>query len=191
MTAGTAPNSRVADVMVACPKIHGVEATTESILALFEDDHVHMALIVAADGRLITTIERSDLVALDPASSMAATVGTLVGRTIGPHDSITTATTMLRRERRRRLAVVCGSGELLGLLCLKKDGTGYCSDEDVRARAAEPAGVTGMTILGPPADDRGERRPVGVVWTIGGVKTAANGTISCSSAGGELSPGRL
>jgi hypothetical protein len=39
------------------------------------------------------------------------------------------------RERRRRLAVVDESGRLLGLLCLKKDQCGYCSDEGIRERA--------------------------------------------------------
>ena len=141
--------------MVTCSKIHGPEAKTESIVALFEDDHDHLALIVANDGRLLTTIERSDLVDLDPASSMAARTCTLVGRTIGPHDSIKTATTMLRFERRRRLAVVSESGELVGLLCLNKDRTGYCSDENIRAREAgrleEPAGITTQRNDHPPA----------------------------------------
>jgi hypothetical protein len=39
------------------------------------------------------------------------------------------------RHGRRRPAVVDDSGRLLGLLCLKKDGTDYCSDEGVRDRA--------------------------------------------------------
>jgi CBS-domain-containing membrane protein len=145
MTPDTEPRRCVADVMVTCPKIHGAEASTESIVALFEDDHVHIALIVGDDWRLLTTIERSDLVALDTASSsIAARIGTLDDRTIGPHDSIETATTTLRHEHRRRLAVVRESGELLGLLCLNRNGTGYCSDENIRAREAEGAGGTGI-----------------------------------------------
>jgi len=32
-------------------------------------------------------------------------------------------------------AVVDDRGILLGLLCLKKDGTGYCSDDGVQRRA--------------------------------------------------------
>ena len=43
----------------------------------------------------------------------------------------------LLRERRRRLAVVGEGGRLLGLLCLKKDGTGYCSDEGIWERALQ------------------------------------------------------
>ncbi|MGW1564687.1 hypothetical protein ACWCQ1_51030 [Streptomyces sp. NPDC002144] len=40
-------------------------------------------------------------------------------------------------DGRRRLAVTDGCGRLLGLLCLKRSGNGYCSDEGIRARADE------------------------------------------------------
>jgi hypothetical protein len=40
----------------------------------------------------------------------------------------------------RRAAVVSPDGRLLGLLCLKASGTGFCSDQDVRARALDRAG---------------------------------------------------
>ena len=49
--------------MVTCPKTHSPRSGLEKIRAFFEDDHVHVALIVATDGRLVTTIERSDLAA--------------------------------------------------------------------------------------------------------------------------------
>jgi hypothetical protein len=41
---------------------------------------------------------------------------------------------MMRRAGRRRLAVTSEDGRLLGLLCLKASGRGFCSDEDVAAR---------------------------------------------------------
>jgi hypothetical protein len=128
---------RVADAMVACPKTHGPDSGITEIDALFEDEHVHMALIVAADGRLLTTLERSDLGAVPSRAVPVVTLGTLAGRTVGPSDPLDAATATLLRQGRRRLAVVSDSGRLLGLLCLKKDGTGYCSDESIRARAAE------------------------------------------------------
>jgi hypothetical protein len=130
--------TRVADVMVTCPKTHALDSGLDDIVALFEDDHVHMALIVGADGRLVTTIERSDLVPRPSSSTPVAALGTLFGRTVGPADGVAPATAVLLRDRRRRLAVVdhSGSGRLLGLLCLKRDGTGFCSDEGIRARAA-------------------------------------------------------
>lgn len=48
--------------------------------------------------------------------------------------------------RSRRLAVIDDHGMLLGLLCLKRTGLGFCSDTDVQARADErrnPATRTG------------------------------------------------
>ena len=135
MTAATVADRRVADAMVTCPKTHSPETGLEKVRAFFEDDHHHMALIVAPDGRLVTTIERSDLAAATPDSALIAKLGTLIGRTAGPADSLAAATATLLRAGRRRLAVVDDSGRLLGLLCLKKDGTGYCSDEGIRERA--------------------------------------------------------
>jgi CBS-domain-containing membrane protein len=125
--------------MVGCPKTHGPESGLEKIRAFFADDHLHMALIVAADGRLVTTIERPDLAAATSSSAPAAKLGTLIGRTAGPADPLAAATAALLREGRRRLAVVDDSGRLLGLLCLKKDGTGYCSDKGIRQRAQRAA----------------------------------------------------
>jgi hypothetical protein len=37
-------------------------------------------------------------------------------------------------EGRRRLAVIDESGRLLGLLCLNREGTGYCSDDGILKR---------------------------------------------------------
>ena len=103
---------------------------------LSEGDHVHMALVVATDRRLVTTIERPDIPAGAPASMPAAELGTLIGRTVSPAAALDAATAGLLRERRRRRAVVDDYGRLLGLLCLKKRGTGYCSDDGIHERAA-------------------------------------------------------
>jgi CBS domain-containing protein len=130
------PGARVRDAMVTIPKIHGMDTSLEDIRSLFEDDHVHMALIVA-EGRLITTIERSDLLEPLPGSTPADQVGTLVGRTISPDRPLDEATAALERSGGRRLAVADGSGELLGLLCLKRDRSGFCSDDGIRQRAAQ------------------------------------------------------
>jgi CBS-domain-containing membrane protein len=126
---------RVADAMITCQKTHRPGTRLTDIRAFFEDDHVHMALIVAADGRLLTTIERADLLTAASRSAPVATLGTLTGRTARPADPLSAATATLTREGRRRLAVVDDSGRLLGLLCPKKDGAGYCSDEGIGERA--------------------------------------------------------
>jgi CBS domain-containing protein len=132
----------VADAMVTVPKTHGPETRLAEIRTLFDDDHVHMALIVAADGRLLTTIERADLSEAIPGSTRARRVGAIASRVIGPHQSLEYAMATLRRGRRRRLAVIDGSGRLLGLLCLKRHGDGFCSDEGVLQRAAEIESAT-------------------------------------------------
>lgn len=135
MTLHAATGERVADAMARFPKTHGPSSTLDEMRAFFEDDHVHMALIVTADRRLVTTIERLDLAAARPGATPAAELGALSGRTARPGDLLDTWTAVLLRGRRRRLAVVDDAGRLLGLLCLKKDGTGYCSDEGIRERA--------------------------------------------------------
>lgn len=134
MSSEVAPGDRVADAMVKRPKTHDPDSTLAEIRVFFDDDHVHMALIVAADGRLVTTIERADLTAAAPGRVLAATLGTLSGRTARPEDRLDASAAALRRHRRRRLAVVDDRGRLLGLLCAKQDGTGYCSDAGIRMR---------------------------------------------------------
>jgi CBS domain-containing protein len=126
----------VAEVMVTHPKTLGPDSTADQARASFSD-HVHMALIVASDGRLVTTIEPADIPCETPGSTPARGFGTLVGRTIHPRSALNSVTAALRGSGRRRLAVVDDQNRLLGLLCLKRSGDGYCSDEGVRARAEE------------------------------------------------------
>lgn len=136
----TNPNSfpsYVAEAMVTCPKVHGSDCDFKEIRAIFDNDHIHMALIVDRHGRLVTTIERSDLRKVAADATPVSELGTLVGRTAGPHEEIAVVMTAMRIDERRRLAVVDRSGRLLGLLCLKRDGSGFCSDEGIRNRAIE------------------------------------------------------
>jgi CBS-domain-containing membrane protein len=137
MTFEAVLGNRVAEAMVTWPKTHGPESGLGEIRALFEDDHVQMALIVAADGRLLTTIERADITVATSSCTPVVELGTIVGRTVGPSDALDSATGALQRNGTRRLAVVDDSGRLLGLLCLKRDETGYCSDESVRERSSQ------------------------------------------------------
>ena len=121
--------------MVTIPNTHSPEITLEEIRELFEDDHVRMALIVASSGHLITTIERSDL-NVASGTRAASTLGTLVDRTVAPSQSLAAATAALKRKCKRRLAVVEDSGRLVGLLCLRRDGNGFCS-VGIRRRVKE------------------------------------------------------
>ncbi len=120
--------------MITRPKQHSPATGLAELRAFFEDDHVHLALIVAADGRLLTTVERSDLPPTDTCVP-AERLGALAGRTVGPAEPLDDVTAALKRKGSRRLAVVDEAGRLLGLLCLKRDGTGYCTDAGVRARS--------------------------------------------------------
>jgi CBS-domain-containing membrane protein len=120
--------------MITCPKKHSGTSTYEEIEVFLEDDHVHMAVVVGDDGRLVTTIERSDLISPRARTTCAQDLGTVAGRVVGPMDDLATVTALLLSQGRRRMAVVDDSGQLVGLLCLKKDGSGYCSDQGVADR---------------------------------------------------------
>jgi CBS-domain-containing membrane protein len=134
--------NHVADAMVTVPKTNGPDTRIAEIRALFDDDHLHMALIVDADGRLLSAIERADLSAAMAGSTRARRIGTIAGRVIGPYQSLDYAMAVLQQTRRRRLAVIDDSGRLLGLLCLKRHGDGFCSDEGVRQRALDTESAT-------------------------------------------------
>jgi CBS-domain-containing membrane protein len=130
---------RVAEVMIARPDVHGATATVGELRAFFADDHVHMALLVDA-GTLVGVVESSDLPASLDDGVPARSVSILAGRTIGPEAPAADAITRMKREGRRRLAVTDGRSRLLGLLCLKASGCGFCSAQDVtQRRDAHPA----------------------------------------------------
>jgi CBS-domain-containing membrane protein len=126
---------RVADAMITRPTTHGIGSSVSDIARFLADDHVHLALIVTPDGLLVTTIDRADLAAVArPAGQTAAASGRLAGRTVSPSDNLDTVTAWMTQTAQRRAAVVDDSGRLLGLLCMKKTGTGFCSDQDIRQR---------------------------------------------------------
>jgi len=126
----------VADVMVRHPKLCHEDSTVGGVRQLFADDHVHAALMMSGT-RLLTVIDRADLGPEATDSEPAARLGRLNGRVIAPTASADAALQQLIASGRRRLAVVAPDGTLLGLLCLKRSGTGLCSDESVRQRQRE------------------------------------------------------
>jgi len=140
--------SQVAEFMVHRPTTHTPQANVAQIRHFFADKHVHMALIVDAERRLVTAIEREDLAGVDAnagtdahvrgdaqGSQEAWRLGTLAGRIVSPWESLRTAVKLLSDHGGRRLAVVDDERRLAGLLCLKRDGSGFCSDRDVQERA--------------------------------------------------------
>ena len=96
-----------------------------------------MALVVDAEQCLITTIERSEIPMTVSGGTRASTCGTLAGRTIKPDSLLSEATSVLKTKGQRRLAVADHRNRLVGLLCVKRNGSGYCSDEGVQARVEE------------------------------------------------------
>jgi predicted transcriptional regulator len=119
--------------MIAEPSVHDGSASIRDVRAFFLDDHKHMALLVEAN-KLIGAVEREDLAPFHPDKTAARSIGVLAGRTIRSDASLSEAADVMQRTARRRLAVIDGRGVLLGLLCLKASGAGFCSDEDVRNR---------------------------------------------------------
>lgn len=125
--------STVADAMLTIPKRCPPATTAGEAREMLLDGHVH-ALLVTDGRRLLAVVERRDLAGV-PDAVTARDVGRLAGRTVGPDAELATVWERMRAEGLRRLAVVDDDGGLLGLLCLKRSGDGFCTDEGVLARA--------------------------------------------------------
>jgi CBS domain-containing protein len=125
----------VADAMIHSPKVCGPTTTVAEVREQFRDDHVHAVLVVDG-GRLLSVVERPDVSAA-PSDMPARLAGRLRGRVTGPDADLDATWRAMSTRQRRRLAVVDDRGTLLGLLCLKRTGTGFCSDAEVQARADE------------------------------------------------------
>ena len=131
----------VADAMLHHPKVWPADVTVDDLRKAFDDDHVHAALIVDGES-LVAVVTRTDL-AERRGTEPALRYGRLQQRVISPGADLSRVWARMTRERTRRLAVVDHDHTLLGLLCLKRSGRGFCSDADVAARAAERRGVGG------------------------------------------------
>lgn len=136
-----------AEAMISTPARHPPSATVAEIRDFFRDDHVHAALIVSPAGYLEAVVERDDIAGCQGVDAAAAPLGRLEGRTVPAGASLAEVRRAMITTGRRRAAVISDDGRLLGLLCLKASRAGFCSDQDVRARAlgeADPA-VVGST----------------------------------------------
>lgn len=124
----------VADVMVTIPKTLPLRTTVRQARAAFDDPHVHM-LLLTRDGILHGALERTDLDESVAPDVPALDLASLGDRTIGSRRSGAVAHRAMVSGGRRRLAVIDAGNELVGLLCLKRDRTGFCSDSGVLSRA--------------------------------------------------------
>lgn len=141
-TSGTAPTPgtpdarTVAEAMITRPHRHPADLTVAEARAVLEDPHVHLLLLVEGD-HLVGTVAREDLHDA-PGAAPARTVARWEGRTIAPQELVGVVRAAMEASGDRRLAVVEADGRLSGLLCLKRSGTGFCTDAGVAARAAAP-----------------------------------------------------
>ena len=132
------PCTPVSDVMLRHPKVLDAQATLDEARAALTDDHVHMVLLTEGS-TLVGTLVRTDLPhpiqRSDQGSGPALPWSTLRDRTVPSATSADTVNKLLIERGLRRLAVIDHDGTLLGLMCLKRSRTGFCSDEDVASRA--------------------------------------------------------
>jgi len=126
-----------AEAMLATPARHPLSASVGEIRDFFRDDHVHAALIVSPAGALEAVVERDDIAGCQAVDAAAAPLGRLAGRTVQAGASLAEVHRAMIATGRRRAAVIGADGRLLGLLCLKASREGFCSDQDVRARALD------------------------------------------------------
>ena len=130
----------VADAMLTSPVRHPLSVTVGEIRDFFDDGHVHAALIVGPAGYLAAVVERNDLTRSQDPSAAAVTLGRLTGRTVIEDARLRATEQSMCATGRRRVAVIRDDGKLVGLLCLKASRTGFCSEDDVRARAGNESG---------------------------------------------------
>ena len=132
------PCTPVSDVMLRHPKVLDAQATVDEARVALANDHVHMVLL-SQGSTLVGTLVRTDLPhpiqRSDQGSGPALPWSTLRDRTVPSATSADTVNKLLIERGLRRLAVIDHDGTLLGLMCLKRSRTGFCSDEDVASRA--------------------------------------------------------
>lgn len=128
----------VRDMMIE-PSTDPATLSLDEARAAFDNDHVHLLLLVD-DGRLVGTLDRDDLAGAPAGTTDARQVAHLDGRTVDPSVSVDDALARMRAQGQRRLAVVDDGGRLVGLLCLKRHGGGFCAPHDLAARRAAREG---------------------------------------------------
>ena len=139
MTTETDTVTTVSEVMLRHPTTLPIHASIADARAALSNDHVHVVLLTEG-GRLGGTLTRTDL---PPAGSEgpALSWSTLSGRTVSPETPTHVVQNLLIDRGLRRVAVVDAAGSLLGLVCLKRRRTGFCSEADVASRSRSQGAV--------------------------------------------------
>lgn len=135
---GTPTGTELVDAAVLRrPKTLPATASVGDVRRLL-GDHVHAALLV--DGpRLAGVVVRDDLEGAGD-DEPALALGALAGRTVRSGTPLAAAQAALQASGQRRVAVVDAEGALVGLLCRKRKGDGWCTDAGVAARRREREG---------------------------------------------------
>lgn len=136
-----ASGSTVAAAMLPTPTVLGADATVADVRTFFRRERVHLAIVADERGTVLTTLVRDDVTGVDDAAA-AVDVGRWHDRWVGPGESLEPVRERMVREGVRRLVVVDEDRRLLGLLCLKRRLTGFCSIDDVAARQSDEGAVS-------------------------------------------------
>ncbi|MFC7496132.1 MULTISPECIES: CBS domain-containing protein [unclassified Nocardioides] len=123
----------VRGAMLHHPTVHPAEMTVGEARSAFATSAKNRLLLLVADGLLVSAVDRDDLSGTEDPSSAVAALGSLDGRCVSAEAPLRETFEEMLRTGRRRFAVVDGDGALLGLLCLKRSRSGFCTDEGVAA----------------------------------------------------------
>lgn len=132
----------VTELMLRSPIVLAASEPVDEVRRVFDSSHVHMVLLTGTGRvgeRLLGTLVRDDL---PPAGSGSDAPGSALaharveGRTVDAARASEDARRAMQAAGERRLAVVDDDGRLLGLLCLKRSGDGFCTDSGVASRRA-------------------------------------------------------
>lgn len=126
----------VADAMLRDPTVHPAGLTVDEARQCFRASPKTHLLLLVRDGVLLRAVTTDDLTEQVPGSDPVLAHGSLEDRTVGPDVPVGPLREAMAGTGVRRLAVVDSDMSLLGLLCLKKSLTGFCTDESVAAMRA-------------------------------------------------------
>ena len=134
----------VGEAMLSKPAIHPASLTVAEALEAFRRSAKRrILLLVGDDGVLLGTVTRDDLADGPDPGLPALDASSLDGRTVSPGTPLAQVNQEMREGGVRRLAVIDESGRLVGLLCLKRSLSGFCTDDGVAAmRLARLLGQT-------------------------------------------------
>jgi CBS-domain-containing membrane protein len=124
----------VRDVMLRHPKTMSAQTSVDEARAALTNDHVHM-LLITEDRILLGTVVRSDLPWTTEGCGPVLPWSVLSGRTVTPEACACAVQELLTERGLRRVAVTDHNGALFGLMCLNRNLTGFCSEDDVASRA--------------------------------------------------------